>query len=75
MKFVIVFAFVLLAVEARPGKNCFDVIIGKVLVLFYNNLFLALTEQMVGSNPCTYGPSYWCANEDNAEKCGLVEDW
>jgi len=33
---------------------------------------------LVGSNPCTYGPSYWCASEANAQECqfdfGLCEN-
>lgn len=24
---------------------------------------------MPGSNPCTWGPSYWCDSEENAKKC------
>lgn len=27
---------------------------------------------LVGSNPCTWGPSYWCASLENAQKCGLT---
>ncbi|XP_034251847.1 uncharacterized protein LOC117651692 [Thrips palmi] len=23
----------------------------------------------VGADPCTWGPSYWCANHQNAQKC------
>lgn len=26
---------------------------------------------LVGDNGCTYGPSYWCQNEKNAEECGV----
>lgn len=26
--------------------------------------------QLLGSNPCTWGPSYWCADPSNAIKCG-----
>lgn len=26
---------------------------------------------LVGGNPCTWGPSYWCASEKNATDCGL----
>merc|ERR1712224_52119 len=25
----------------------------------------------MGSNPCTWGPSYFCASEENAKKCNL----
>ena len=25
---------------------------------------------MVGGEKCTWGPSYWCASNENAEKCG-----
>eukprot|EP00123_Amoebidium_parasiticum_P013453 comp21962_c1_seq1/m.31686 comp21962_c1_seq1/g.31686 ORF comp21962_c1_seq1/g.31686 comp21962_c1_seq1/m.31686 type:complete len:359 (-) comp21962_c1_seq1:388-1464(-) len=27
------------------------------------------TPVVVGSNPCTYGPSYWCASKKNAANC------
>lgn len=27
-------------------------------------------EVLVGKEPCTWGPSFWCANRQNAEKCG-----
>lgn len=25
----------------------------------------------VGKNPCTWGPSYWCLNEQNANTCSV----
>lgn len=25
--------------------------------------------KLVGANPCLWGPSYWCANKQNAEDC------
>ncbi|XP_011477437.1 prosaposin-like [Oryzias latipes] len=25
---------------------------------------------LLGSNPCTWGPSYWCQNRETAQKCG-----
>lgn len=28
---------------------------------------------LLGTNECTYGPSYWCQNQANAEKCKAVE--
>lgn len=29
----------------------------------------AAPKPNVGTNPCTYGPSYWCASFENAKKC------
>lgn len=26
---------------------------------------------LLGSNPCTWGPSYWCQNRETAQKCGV----
>eukprot|EP00122_Pirum_gemmata_P021267 Pgem_evm1s19822 len=26
----------------------------------------------VGTNPCTFGPSYWCASEANAQECNFA---
>lgn len=25
----------------------------------------------IGSNKCTWGPSYWCASEENANECNF----
>lgn len=36
-------------------------------------LIVPVKAQLVGTKECTYGPSYWCANKDNAEKCGATE--
>jgi len=27
---------------------------------------------LVGANPCTFGPSFWCANKTNAQLCNAV---
>lgn len=27
---------------------------------------------IVGGDPCTWGPSYWCASVDNANECGFT---
>ncbi|XP_057688394.1 surfactant protein Bb isoform X2 [Corythoichthys intestinalis] len=29
-------------------------------------------SELVGSNPCTWGPSYWCRDTNTAQKCGNV---
>uniref|UniRef100_A0A1L8DZ96 Putative saposin-related protein n=1 Tax=Nyssomyia neivai TaxID=330878 RepID=A0A1L8DZ96_9DIPT len=29
-------------------------------------------QRLVGANECTWGPSHWCANEDNAKKCNMM---
>lgn len=26
-------------------------------------------NMLIGDNPCTYGPSYWCQSAQNAEVC------
>jgi saposin len=26
---------------------------------------------LLGTEKCTYGPSYWCANFENARKCNV----
>jgi saposin len=31
-------------------------------------------QPMVGSNKCTWGPSYWCANQENAKECNVTWD-
>ena len=44
---------------------------------FYDDTTTPLQQQpppLVGGNPCTWGPSYWCASTANAEKCGLNYD-
>lgn len=28
----------------------------------------------LGSNKCTWGPSYWCANQENAKECNVTWD-
>ncbi|GAB0091970.1 uncharacterized protein DMENIID0001_068940 [Sergentomyia squamirostris] len=29
-------------------------------------------KRLVGANECTWGPSHWCANEENAKKCNMM---
>ncbi|XP_059612395.1 uncharacterized protein LOC132258881 [Phlebotomus argentipes] len=29
-------------------------------------------DRLVGANECTWGPSHWCANEENAKKCNMM---
>ena len=31
-------------------------------------------EQLIGANPCTRGPAYWCATVENAVDCN-VRKW
>ncbi|XP_060569459.1 uncharacterized protein LOC132727883 isoform X3 [Ruditapes philippinarum] len=31
------------------------------------------SHKLVGTNKCTYGPAYWCANKDNAAECNAME--
>lgn len=30
-----------------------------------------VSRGLVGQNPCTWGPSYWCDSNENAEKCSV----
>ncbi|XP_061624453.1 surfactant protein Bb isoform X2 [Phyllopteryx taeniolatus] len=36
------------------------------------DLCTAKKSELLGSNPCTWGPSYWCRNTNTAHKCGNV---
>ncbi|CAF3636089.1 unnamed protein product [Fusarium graminearum] len=50
-----------------------------VLVSFSpNSLVHASSPEMVipllGSNPCTWGPSFWCASEENMKRCGVTQE-
>lgn len=31
-------------------------------------------QPLIGSNKCTWGPSYWCASKENAQECNLTWD-
>ncbi|KAF5665694.1 saposin isoform a [Fusarium heterosporum] len=33
-----------------------------------------LVIPLLGSDPCTWGPSYWCASEDNMKRCGVTKE-
>lgn len=39
----------------------------------HEGTFKSLSEPLIGSNKCTWGPSYWCASEENAKECNF--DW
>ena len=45
------------------------------IILLYNNNDIEKYESntptptLIGSNKCTWGPSYWCASEENAKEC------
>ncbi|KAK4002468.1 hypothetical protein OUZ56_004293 [Daphnia magna] len=44
-----------------------------LMILFCFVLVIASIEAekyAVGQEPCTWGPSFWCARRENAEKCG-----
>ncbi len=51
-----------------------------VLVLFADQGVLAGPQyrrrnnggRRLGANPCTFGPSYWCDNHDQARECDTV---
>ncbi|XP_077378310.1 surfactant protein Bb isoform X1 [Festucalex cinctus] len=36
------------------------------------DLCAAKKPELIGSNPCTWGPSYWCRDTNTAQKCGNV---
>ncbi|RMJ13275.1 hypothetical protein BHE90_006652 [Fusarium euwallaceae] len=29
---------------------------------------------ILGADPCTWGPSFWCANEENMKRCGVTKE-
>ncbi|SPJ70713.1 uncharacterized protein FTOL_00441 [Fusarium torulosum] len=33
-----------------------------------------LVIPLLGSNPCTWGPSFWCASEENMKRCGVTQE-
>lgn len=35
----------------------------------FGAVVVSAAPKPVGTNPCTYGPSYWCASFENAKKC------
>ncbi|KAI9558838.1 hypothetical protein GHT06_015627 [Daphnia sinensis] len=43
-----------------------------LLILFFCIAFVAVLAdaQLLGSNPCTFGPAFWCASLANAQRCG-----
>lgn len=49
------------------------VIIAINIILLYNDNIekykFNITPTLIGSNKCTWGPSYWCASEENAKEC------
>lgn len=40
-----------------------------VLAACAATVMAAAPQPMVGTNPCTYGPSFWCASTANAKQC------
>ncbi|KAM0481114.1 hypothetical protein ACHAP7_004682 [Fusarium lateritium] len=32
-----------------------------------------LAIPLLGSDPCTWGPSFWCASEENMKRCGVTK--
>ncbi|KAM0199371.1 hypothetical protein ACHAPA_009671 [Fusarium lateritium] len=33
-----------------------------------------LVIPLLGSDPCTWGPSFWCASEENMKRCGVTKE-
>ncbi|KAJ4260008.1 Saposin A-type domain-containing protein [Fusarium falciforme] len=29
---------------------------------------------LLGADPCTWGPSFWCENEENMKRCGVTKE-
>ncbi|KAG8357730.1 hypothetical protein FVEN_g4604 [Fusarium venenatum] len=55
-------------------------IYGLLVLIFFsaNSPVHASSPEMVipllGSNPCTWGPSFWCASEENMKRCGVTAE-
>ncbi|KAG4071085.1 hypothetical protein HA402_006381 [Bradysia odoriphaga] len=47
-----------------------------LILVFVGFLGLVTSSEppLVGSNPCTWGPSYWCKNAETAKECGLTAE-
>ena len=46
-----------------------------ILIAFIGLLSSALSQNdtvIPGSDPCTWGPNFWCENTTNVERCGLT---
>lgn len=69
---MILFCFVL--VIASIGKHILlyrKGILGFIMQsIFFFVITLEAEKYAVGQEPCTWGPSFWCARRENAEKCG-----
>jgi hypothetical protein len=53
-------------VSVRILISLFDLI---HFLIFFNT---AGAPQIVGSNPCTWGPGFWCASYANARQCDVL---
>eukprot|EP01134_Creolimax_fragrantissima_P002152 CFRG2152T1 len=51
--------------ERAEGELC-TTLIDATLAFSYRSL--------LGTNKCTFGPSYWCASVENAEECGVPRE-
>lgn len=43
------------------------------LLLMLSLLGVCRCKQLLGSNPCTWGPTWWCINETTANSCGTID--
>lgn len=68
----------LLATEVDAGKVCAKMNIcakndhSSVEIISQDDSFSRdrrSSQKLVGSRKCTWGPSYWCENEDQANEC------
>lgn len=55
-----------LANKINPLQLCQDIGFCAKSILF--------EPTAVGTDPCTYGPTFWCASVDNARRCQMMED-
>ena len=35
----------------------------------YTYIYTYIEKPKAGADPCTYGPSYWCESQENANEC------
>lgn len=62
----------LVAYISKTLKNSFNFCSRNKYLNIFEGLAHADDQPLVGSNPCTYGPSYWCQNAANAAQCGIT---
>jgi saposin len=62
----------MLIAEASPKEICTAIGLCTQKMPVMLEIIKPQAQLPLGMNPCTYGPSYWCASRANAESCKTV---